>query len=90
MSRTNKTKNRARQQAGFSLLETAVAMVVMMIGGSGIFEPYETPGRFVYSPGPTLDSLEARPVIDALASVVRAVLADRAQPAGSLQSKYRS
>ena len=36
MSRTNKTKNRARQQAGFSLLETAVAMVVMMIGGLGI------------------------------------------------------
>lgn len=55
--------------------------VVMLVGGSAIFEPYETPGRCVYSPGPTLQSLEARPVIDALASVVRAVLADRAQPA---------
>jgi ADP-heptose:LPS heptosyltransferase len=52
--------------------------VVMMIGGSGIFEPYETPGRFVYSPGPTLESLEAQPVIDALASVVRAASGDRA------------
>jgi ADP-heptose:LPS heptosyltransferase len=55
--------------------------VVMMIGGSAIFEPYETPGRFVYSPGPTLESLEAQPVIDALASVVRAASGDRAQPA---------
>jgi ADP-heptose:LPS heptosyltransferase len=55
--------------------------VVMMIGGSGIFEPYETPGRFVYSPGPTLDSLEAQPVIDALASVVEAAAADRARGA---------
>lgn len=36
MSRSNRTKNRARQQGGFSLLETAVAMVVMMIGGLGI------------------------------------------------------
>jgi heptosyltransferase II len=52
--------------------------VVMLIGGSGIFEPYETPGRFVYSPGPTLESLEAQPVIDALASVVRAASVDRA------------
>ncbi len=55
--------------------------VVMMIGGSAIFEPYETPGRFVYSPGPTLDSLAAQPVIDALATVVRAAAADRARPA---------
>lgn len=36
MSRINKTKDRARQEGGFSLLETAVAMVVMMIGGLGI------------------------------------------------------
>jgi Tfp pilus assembly protein PilV len=35
MSR-NRTKNSAKQQGGFSLLETAVAMVVMMIGGLGI------------------------------------------------------
>lgn len=55
--------------------------VVMMIGGSEIFEPYETPGRFVYSPGPTLDSLEARPVIDALASVLGEVAADSARGA---------
>jgi ADP-heptose:LPS heptosyltransferase len=55
--------------------------VVMMIGGSTIFEPYETPGRSVYSPGPTLDSLEARPVIDALVSVVRAASGARAQSA---------
>jgi ADP-heptose:LPS heptosyltransferase len=53
--------------------------VVMMIGGSGIFEPYETPGRFVYSPGATLESLEAQPVIDALASVVREASGARAQ-----------
>lgn len=52
--------------------------VVMMIGGSGIFEPYETPGRFVYSPGPTLDSLDAQPVIDALTLVVDAIAGDRA------------
>ncbi|HJU67720.1 MAG TPA: glycosyltransferase family 9 protein [Gemmatimonadaceae bacterium] len=57
--------------------------VVMMIGGSGIFEPYETPGRFVYSPGPTLESLEAQPVIDALASVVRAVSEARAPSAST-------
>ena len=56
--------------------------VVMMIGGSGIFEPFETPGRFVYSPGPTLESLPAQPVIDALVSVVQAASADRA-PAAS-------
>jgi ADP-heptose:LPS heptosyltransferase len=53
--------------------------VVMLIGGSGIFEPYETPGRFVYSPGPTLESLAAPPVIDALASVVRAASDARAR-----------
>ncbi len=53
--------------------------VVMMIGGSGIFEPFETPGRFVYSPGPTLESLEARPVIDALETVLREVLTDSAR-----------
>ena len=53
--------------------------VVMMIGGSGIFEPFETPGRFVYSPGPTLESLEATPVIDALETVLRDVLADPAR-----------
>jgi hypothetical protein len=52
---------------------------VMLIGGSGIFEPYETPGRFVYSPGPTLESLAAPPVIDALASVVRAASDARAR-----------
>ena len=52
--------------------------VVMMIGGSGIFEPYDTPGRFVYSPGPTLQSLDVQPVIDALASVVREVSGARA------------
>lgn len=57
--------------------------VVMMIGGSAIFEPYATPGRFVYSPGPTLESLEAQPVIDALVSVVQAASRDRAQPASS-------
>jgi ADP-heptose:LPS heptosyltransferase len=55
--------------------------VVMMIGGSGIFEPYETPGRFVYSPGPTLDSLETEPVIAALVSVVEEVAGDRARGA---------
>ena len=55
--------------------------VVMMIGGSGIFEPYETPGRFVYSPGPTLESLEAQPVIDALVSMVREASEARVQPA---------
>ena len=53
--------------------------VVMMTGGSGIFEPYETPGRFVYSPGPTLESLEAAPVIDALVSVIRQTARDRAR-----------
>jgi ADP-heptose:LPS heptosyltransferase len=53
--------------------------VVMMIGGSGIFEPFETPGRFVYSPGPTLESLEAGPVIDALETVLGGVLADPAR-----------
>jgi ADP-heptose:LPS heptosyltransferase len=57
--------------------------VVMMIGGSGIFEAYETPGRFVYSPGPTLASLEAEPVIDALLSLVRAASGDRAPSASS-------
>jgi ADP-heptose:LPS heptosyltransferase len=57
--------------------------VVMMIGGSTIFEPYETPGQFVYSPGPTLESLETRAVIDALDSVIRAASADRARPASS-------
>jgi len=57
--------------------------VVMMIGGSAIFEPYDTPGRFVYSPGPTLESLEAQPVIDALVTVVRATSEARAQPASS-------
>jgi ADP-heptose:LPS heptosyltransferase len=57
--------------------------VVMMIGGSGIFEPYETPGMVVYSPGPTLESLEAQPVIDALVTVVRAASEGRAQPASS-------
>ena len=36
MSRTKKAKNSAKHQGGFSLLETAVAMVVMMIGGLGI------------------------------------------------------
>ncbi|MGI8732934.1 MAG: type IV pilus modification PilV family protein [Pyrinomonadaceae bacterium] len=36
MHRTRKTKTRAQRQEGFSLLETAVAMVVMMIGGLGI------------------------------------------------------
>jgi ADP-heptose:LPS heptosyltransferase len=55
--------------------------VVMMIGGSDIFEPYETPGRFVYSPGPTLESLEAAPVIEALETVLREVLADPAREA---------
>jgi ADP-heptose:LPS heptosyltransferase len=57
--------------------------VVMMVGGSGIFEPYETPGRFVYSPGAALESLEAQPVIDALASVVEAASGDPAPPASS-------
>jgi ADP-heptose:LPS heptosyltransferase len=55
--------------------------VVMMIGGSRIFEPYETPGRFVYSPGPTLASLDAAPVIDALVSVIRQYAVDRAHGA---------
>lgn len=55
--------------------------VVTMVGGSAIFEPYETPGRFVYSPGPTLDTLEAGPVIEALASVVEEVAAGRARAA---------
>ena len=55
--------------------------VVMMIGGSGIFAPYETPGQFVYSPGATLESLEAAPVIDALVSVIRQTAADRARGA---------
>lgn len=36
MSRTTKTKGSVSRQEGFSLLETAVAMVVMMIGGLGI------------------------------------------------------
>ena len=36
MSCINRTKNRSKQEGGFSLLETAVAMVVMMIGGLGI------------------------------------------------------
>ncbi|HZO19749.1 MAG TPA: glycosyltransferase family 9 protein [Gemmatimonadaceae bacterium] len=44
--------------------------VVMLVGGSGIFEPFDTPGRFLYSPGPTLESLPADPVIDALLSVM--------------------
>lgn len=57
--------------------------VVMMIGGSAIFEPYETPGRFVYSPGPTLESLEAQPVIDALVPVVQAASGDRARQAST-------
>ncbi|MGQ0712241.1 MAG: glycosyltransferase family 9 protein [Gemmatimonadaceae bacterium] len=55
--------------------------VVMMVGGSGIFEPYETPGRVVYSPGPTLESLEAAPVIDALEAVVRDASTGRARAA---------
>jgi hypothetical protein len=55
--------------------------VVLMIGGSAIFEPYRTPGRFVYSPGPTLESLEAEPVIDALVSVVQVTPVDRAPTA---------
>jgi ADP-heptose:LPS heptosyltransferase len=54
--------------------------VVMMTGGSGIFEPYETPGRSVYSPGPTLDSLEVEPVIDALMSVIEEVAGAPARP----------
>ena len=33
---TQKTKNSDRRQDGFTLLETAMAMVVMMIGGLGI------------------------------------------------------
>lgn len=57
--------------------------VVMMIGGSGIFEPYETPGRFVYSPGPTLASLAEEPVIDALVSLMQAASEDRAPSASS-------
>ena len=57
--------------------------VVMLIGGSAIFEPYETPGQFVYSPGPTLESLDARPVIDALRSVVQAASAARGRPLSS-------
>jgi Tfp pilus assembly protein PilV len=36
MRRTQKTKNCDRHQKGFTLLETAMAMVVMMIGGLGI------------------------------------------------------
>ena len=55
--------------------------VVMMIGGSGIFEPFETPGRFVYSPGATLESLEAGPVISALETVLREVSTTRAREA---------
>lgn len=54
--------------------------VVMLVGGSAIFEPYETPGVFVYSPGPTLESLEPQPVIDALVTVVRAASEARARP----------
>lgn len=36
MNRTKQPRNRTKNQGGFSLLETAVAMVVMMIGGLGI------------------------------------------------------
>ena len=36
MSRTKKTKSSLAREDGFTLLETAVAMVVMMIGGLGI------------------------------------------------------
>lgn len=36
MRRTQKAKNCNRHQKGFTLLETAMAMVVMMIGGLGI------------------------------------------------------
>lgn len=57
--------------------------VVMMIGGSGIFEPYATPGRFVYSPGPTLESLAAQPVIEALSSIVREAAEARAPSASA-------
>lgn len=57
--------------------------VVMMVGGSGIFEPYDTPGRSVYSPGPTLDSLDAAPVIEALEALLRDVSAGRAHGASS-------
>ena len=52
--------------------------VVMMTSGFGIFEPYATPGRFVHSPGPTLESLDAEPVIAALRAVLSEVAAGRA------------
>ena len=40
--------------------------VVMMLRGMSIFEPYETPGRSVYSEDETLSSLPVAPVIAAL------------------------
>jgi heptosyltransferase IV len=45
--------------------------VVMMVQGMNIFEPYQTPGRRVYSEGPTLTSLPAARTIAALDEVLR-------------------
>ena len=45
--------------------------IVMMIQGMSIFEPYQTPGRRVYTEGPTLASLPAASAIAALDEVLR-------------------
>ncbi len=57
--------------------------IVMLIGGSGIFEPFDTPGRFLYSPGPTLESLPTDGVIDALLSVMAETAAHPARGASA-------
>jgi ADP-heptose:LPS heptosyltransferase len=49
--------------------------VVMMIHGMNIFEPYETPGRSVYSEDETLNSLLVAPVISALDELLAEVSA---------------
>lgn len=45
--------------------------VVMMISGMSIFEPYETPGRSLYSQGPTLASVSVESAIAALDETLR-------------------
>jgi ADP-heptose:LPS heptosyltransferase len=40
--------------------------VVMMISGMNIFEPYQTPGRSLYSDGPTLASVSVESALAAL------------------------
>lgn len=45
--------------------------VVMLVAGSGIFAPYHNTGRDLYSVGPTLETLPATAVTDALDVLLR-------------------